>query len=103
MDADNIDIKKEDIGKKENNEIEEILEDIKFDDINKENEFMLKNPDQIYLEIYKEARQKAKQMKKAAISAYLEAKHIKDKYMIFGLEDSSDEEDVKEISEINME
>ena len=103
VDADNIDIKKEDIGKKENNEIEEILEDIKFDDINKENEFILKNPDQIYLEIYKEARQKAKQMKKAAISAYLEAKHIKDKYMIFGLEDSSDEEDVKEISEINME
>jgi hypothetical protein len=96
-------IEKEDIGKKENNEIEEILEDIKFDDINKENEFILKKPNEIYLEIYKEARQKAKQMKQAAISAYLEAKHIKDKYMIIGMDDSSDEEDVKEISEINME
>ena len=42
-------------------------------------------------------------MKQAAISAYLEAKHIKDRYMIFGMDDSSDEEDVKEISEINME
>jgi len=96
-------IEKEDIGKKENNEIEEILEDIKFDDINKESEFILKKPNEIYLEIYKEARQKAKQMKQAAISAYLEAKHIKDKYMIIGMDDSSDEEDVKEISEINME
>jgi hypothetical protein len=96
-------IEKEDIGKKDNNEIEEILEDIKFDDINKESEFILKKPNEIYLEIYKEARQKAKQMKQAAISAYLEAKHIKDKYMIIGMDDSSDEEDVKEISEINME
>lgn len=103
FDADNMDIKKEDIGKKDNNEIEEILEDIKFDDINKDNEFILKKPNEIYLEIYKEAREKAKQMKQAAISAYLEAKHIKDKYMIFGMDDSSDEEDVKEISEINME
>ena len=103
VDTDSMDIKKEDIGKKENNEIEEILEDIKFDEINKDDEFILKKPDEIYLEIYKEARQKAKQMKQAAISAYLEAKHIKDKYMIFGMDDSSDEEDVKEISEINME
>ena len=97
-----VEIEKEDIGKKVNNEIEEILEDIKFDDINKESEFTLK-PNEIYLEIYKEARQKAKQMKEAAISAYLEAKHIKDKYMIMEIDDSSDEEDVKEISEINME
>lgn len=103
VDGDNIQIEKEDIRKKNNNEIEEILEDIKFDDINKENEFTLKKPNEIYLEIYKEARQKAKQMKEAAISAYLEAKHIKDKYMINEMDESSDDEDVKEISEINME
>ncbi|MDA9216230.1 hypothetical protein N9O88_00205 [bacterium] len=99
----NIEIKKEDIGKKDKNQIEEILEDINFDEINNENEFTLKKPDEIYLEIYKDAKQKAKQMKQAAIAAYLEAKHIKDKYRLFNVDDSSDEEDVKEISEINME
>ena len=103
VDADNFDIKKEDIGKKDKNQLKEILEDIKFDEINKENEFTLKKPNEIYLEIYKNAKQKAKQMKQAAIAAYLEAKHIKDKYGLFDVDYSSDEEDVKEISEINME
>ncbi len=40
----------------------------------------LKNPNEIYLGIYKAAKEKAKHMRKAAIEAYLEAKDIKTKY-----------------------
>lgn len=47
----------------------------------------LKRPNQVYYDIYKEARKKAKEMKKQAVQAYLEAKNIKKTYM---LEDDSD-------------
>jgi len=39
--------------------------------------FTLKRPNQVYFELYKDARTKAKSAKKAAIIAYLEAKNIK--------------------------
>jgi len=42
----------------------------------------LKNPNEVYMEIYKEARRKAKDAKKHAIQSYLEAKRIDD--MEFG-------------------
>jgi hypothetical protein len=50
----------------------------------------LKNPNDVYYELYKKAREKAKQCRVAAIEAYLEAKQIKTKYMLFD-EDDSDE------------
>ncbi len=54
----------------------------------------LKTPKDVYLEIYKKARQKALDAKKEAIKAFLEAKKIKETYLLdeWGL-DSSDEED----------
>ena len=58
----------------------------------------LKNPNQVYYEIYKEARNKAKNAKKEAIIAFLEAKNIKKTYMLNDLEDS-DESDMDNISE----
>jgi len=42
----------------------------------------LKKPDQIYMELYNNALEKAKQAKKAAIDAYLVAKNIKDTYAL---------------------
>jgi len=53
----------------------------------------IKNPNQVYYEIYKAARNKAKEAKKQAILAFLEAKNIKKTYMLEDLDDSEDSED----------
>jgi len=53
----------------------------------------LKKPNQVYYEIYKAARNKAKEAKKQAIIAFLEAKNIKKTYMLEDLDDSEDSED----------
>ena len=54
----------------------------------------LKKPNQVYYELYKEAREKAKKAKKEAVLAYLEAKNIKKAYMLEDI-DSSDDSDVE--------
>lgn len=61
----------------------------------KENIIDLKSHEQIYLEIYKTAKQKAKEIRKNAIAAFLEAKKIKIKYNLDNLdiESSDDDED----------
>lgn len=63
---------------------------IEFDDI--QDTIKLKKPTEVYYELYKTAREKAKLAKKTAIEAYLEAKNIKTKYMLTDLDESDDEE-----------
>jgi hypothetical protein len=65
----------------------------------------LKKPNQVYFELYKEARNKAKQAKKSAILAYLEAKNIKKTYMIENINDSDSDFDaeIDEVSESELE
>ena len=65
----------------------------------------LKKPNQVYFELYKEARSKAKLAKKAAIIAYLEAKNIKKTYILENLDDSDDDFDaeIDEVSESELE
>lgn len=77
----------------ESNDLEDVSEKINTtnDEIIK-----LKNPNEVYMEIYKIAKQKAKQHKKAAISAYLEAKKIKNTYLLEDLENSEDSSDEEE-------
>ena len=53
----------------------------------------LKKPTEVYYNMYRIAKQKARELKKNAIAAYLEAKQIKSAHM---LEDSSDESDEDE-------
>jgi hypothetical protein len=53
----------------------------------------LKNPNQVYYEIYKKARDKAKEAKKAAILAFLEAKNIKKTYMLDNIDDSEESDE----------
>ena len=53
----------------------------------------LKKPNQVYYEIYKEARKKAKAAKKTAIVAFLEAKNIKKTYMLDDLDESDSDSD----------
>lgn len=61
----------------------------------------LKKPNQVYFEIYKQAIQKAKEAKKAAIIAYLEAKNIKKTYMIEHIDEDIDD-DIENVSESEL-
>ena len=64
----------------------------------------LKKPNQVYFELYKVARNKAKIAKKNALLAYLEAKNIKKTYLIENLEDSDSDFDaeIDEVSESEL-
>ncbi len=54
----------------------------------------LKSHESIYLEIYKKAKQKAKEIRRNAVEAFLEAKNIKLKYNLTNIvNDSSSDED----------
>ena len=64
--------------------------DIKINDENKDQQITLKKPSDVYYEIYKAAREKAKYMKKMALKAALQAKEIKTKYMLDDLDDSDE-------------
>ena len=68
----------------------DVLEEIELD-IDNIDTIKIKEPNEVYLDIYKAAREKAKKAKNEAIKAYLEAKKIKELYML-DIIDSSDEE-----------
>ena len=57
----------------------------------------LKKPNEVYYEIYRAAREKAKLAKKAAVQAYLEAKNIKATYMLDDIDDSENEEEMDDL------
>lgn len=83
------------------------LKEVRNDDLSldkNETSLKLKKPNQVYFELYKEARNKAKQAKKNAIIAYLEAKNIKKTYMIENINDSDSEFDaeIDEVSESEL-
>ena len=64
----------------------------------------LKPPNQVYFELYKVAREKAKLAKRNVIVAYLEAKNIKKTYMLDNLNDSDSDFDaeIEEVSESEL-
>jgi hypothetical protein len=53
----------------------------------------LKNPNEVYYEIYQKARENAKEYRTKAMESYLEAKRIKTKYMLFDIDESDDSDD----------
>ena len=57
----------------------------------------LKKPNEVYLKIYKEARKKAKKARKEAIQSFLEAKRIKNTYLVGDIESDDSNSDVEEI------
>lgn len=83
-----------DLDKKEDN-FDIVPIELTFDKENLET-ITLKKPNQVYYELYKDAREKAKKAKKEAVLAYLEAKNIKKAYMLEDI-DSSDDSDVENI------
>ena len=72
-------------------EISEINLDVETIDDN--DNISLKKPNEVYYEIYKAAYDKAKQIKKAALEAHMEAKKIKLKYNLDDIIQSDDEFD----------
>ncbi len=64
--------------------------DLDLDNLDIE-EVSLKKPKDVYYEIYKAAYDKAKQIKKAAIEAHIEAKNLKIKYNLDDIVHSEDE------------
>ncbi len=87
----------------ENNDVLREITDLNLD---KTHELItLKKPNQVYFELYKEARNKAKQATKNAILAYLEAKNIKKTYLIENINDSDSDFDaeIDEVSESELE
>jgi hypothetical protein len=55
----------------------------------------LKKPNEVYYQLYREARKKAKEAKKTALIAYLEAKNIKKTYLLENINDSDEEFDTE--------
>ena len=86
----------------DNDELKEFNVDLKLDSLES---LQLKKPNQVYFELYKEARNKAKVAKKNAILAYLEAKNIKKTYLIENINDSDSDFDaeIDDVSESELE
>ena len=78
------------------NEIMEI--DFDLDKLPSE-EVQLKPRNDIYYEMYKEARKKAKMARDLALSSYLEAKKIKNTYMLEKIDDS-DNSEIEDLQDI---
>lgn len=82
------------------------LQDVDIlDNLNNLETIQLKKPNQVYFELYKEARNKAKIAKKNALLAYLEAKNIKKTHMLENIYDSDSDidEEIDEVSESELE
>jgi hypothetical protein len=69
------------------------LEEIILEPNDLSDSITLKKPNEVYYEIYRTARQKAKHMRQVAVEAYLEAKKIKSQYMLSDIDDSEDDMD----------
>ena len=82
----------EDLEEDEDEEFDgmKVIKNIKIND--EKTTLKLKKPDEVYYELYKTAKEKAKQARKEAIALFLEAKSIKAKYMLDEIDESDDEE-----------
>jgi hypothetical protein len=70
------------------NELYEV--DFNLEEMSEVESVQLKKRNEVYYELYREARRKAKLARDLALSAYLEAKRIKNTYMLDNLKDSDD-------------
>ena len=72
-----------------NNSMEEVV--FTLEELPTDEKLTLKNPNEVYYQMYRDARQKAKVAKELALSSYLEAKNIKNTYMLNDIDsDTSD-------------
>ena len=93
---------KETIQIEENKTNNDPLEEIEFslDEIKEDEPITIKKRDDVHYEMYKEAKRKAKMARDLALSSYLEAKRIKNTYMLDNIDDSdSSDLDMEEFEE----
>ena len=105
-DNNSLELEIEDLDKKiEDDNLDELKEVDINANLEQSDPIHLKKPNQVYFELYKEARNKAKIAKKNAILAYLEAKNIKKTYMLENLNDSDSDFDneIDDVSESELE
>jgi|688.fasta_scaffold86353_3 hypothetical protein len=76
-------------------DLEEI--ELELDSIESDEKLFLKKRNDVYYKMYKEALKKARVAKELALTSYLEAKHIKNTYMLTDLSDDSDLDEDLEI------
>ena len=76
-------------------------------DTNDNNVLSIKRPNQVYHEIYKKAKERARELKKQALAAILEANSLKSTYMLDDMDDDTssvsefdDEESIESIEDI---
>jgi len=72
---------------------EDSMEEVVFtlEELPTDDKLTLKEPNEVYYQMYRDARQKAKMAKELALSSYLEAKNIKNTYMLNDIDsDTSD-------------
>jgi hypothetical protein len=72
-------------------DLTEKLEEVTLDLNNNLETIKLKKPNEVYYAIYRAAREKAKNARKLAVEAHLEAKKIKTAYMLDEIDESEDE------------
>ena len=91
------DLEKDEKDEKNQNNLEEFEVSLETLDVKDNNIVKLRQPNEVYMEIWREARKRAKQARKTAIEAYLEAKNIKSTYMINEIDDSDSEDEIDNI------
>jgi len=75
--------------KNSNDSMEEVV--FTLEELPTDEKLTLKKPNEVYYQMYRDARQKAKVAKELALSSYLEAKNIKNTYMLNEIDsDTSD-------------
>ena len=74
-----------------NNSLQEL--DINLDDLPITNSFQIKERNNIYYDMYREAKRKAKTARDLALSSLLEAKRIKNTYLLNDISDSEESEE----------
>jgi len=79
--------------KNSENDESNIIKEIDFKPDENMETMTLKKPNDVYYEIYKIAKEKAKNAKKKALEAFLEVKKIKNTYLLTDLDESDSDDD----------
>jgi len=74
--------------------------ELDLDNMSTEDTITLKQRNDVYYEMYMEARRKAKIARDLALSAYLEARRIKNTYMLNDIIDSDNDDDESDMEEL---
>lgn len=75
--------------------------DITLEELSTDDKVVLKEPNEVYYKMYRDARMKAKMARELALSSYLEAKNIKNTYMLNNIDESDSSDLDNETDSIN--